>query len=771
MTKCKVSSMDKFCKSYGSVIFSVIYEKVRDGNHMGAGLVVAMRPSFKRINSFRRSGSQRLPRRPASIYAPPDVVPQFDQNVFAKCTNPEGPVAWAQSFEKLLEDSLGLHMFAEFLKKEFSAENIYFWTACERFKKLPPGIEKQAEARRIYEQHLSVGSLEAVNVDSQGRQFTEQVLQEMNNNMFDQAQKQIFNLMKFDSYPRFLKSDIYKQCLLGEVDKATIDTRLLLEQQQKKSPSKLMKSVSNAEDRRRKSLLPWHRKNRSKSRDRGESEYAQRENDETVNDRSENYIVSSGQNDVHSSGSSSTSLEFVIINQDSDNQAQATLEKLSSNGAKTALCRVILNNGTTTVVKIKESETIQELVTRVLERKGLSYSSFEVLTDKHEKCLDVNEPSSKLTDCEVTVEQRVVFKLDLPNRKTINIRSKYTKIIIEVLRPSLHKYQYNLDQVIVMNGKSPIDLHLPVTSIDGMRLKVLLCEGSRLDINSSLRLNSNKVTKLEEITNRVFESILQEKSDSSVFKQNKSEKGSVKSEDWGSEHSSTFIGKFLRRDSGLHDRKKKMIAKKLNSNEDTVIVAGSDQCPNKKPLVAKLRAGASKLHVTRSESDELVEGLSRAQRRLEDQRGTEINFELPDFLKNKEGDCQTKPQVQTEPDRNSLFYLAESTSNSQPERAALLASAKNLKQERQSNYENRYVLIRDKIVDDSLKSPPFISSSEETSSSNQSTPAKSSLNNTVIENNRHGDPPPLPPKPKIVPIKPKNWGQAMFLEQTSSSFV
>lgn len=31
---------------------------------------------------------------------------------------------------------------------------------------------------------------------------------------------------------------------------------------------------------------------------------------------------------------------------------------------------------------------------------------------------------------------------------------------------------------------------------------------------------------------------------------------------------------------------------------------------------------------------ELYEGLKRAQRsRLEDQRGTEINFELPDFLK------------------------------------------------------------------------------------------------------------------------------------------
>lgn len=83
----------------------------------------------------------------------------------------------------------------------------------------------------------------------------------------------------------------------------------------------------------------------------------------------------------------------------------------------------------------------------------------------------------KLSGCEVTVEQRVVFKLDLPNRKTISIKSKYTKIIMDVLRPSLHKYQYNLDQVLVMSENGPIDLQLPVTSIDGMRLNILLLDG------------------------------------------------------------------------------------------------------------------------------------------------------------------------------------------------------------------------------------------------------------------------------------------------------
>lgn len=102
--------------------------------------------------------------------------------------------------------------------------------------------------------------------------------------------------------------------------------------------------------------------------------------------------------------------------------------------------------------------------------------------------MDISEPSTKLAGCEVTVEQRVVFKLDLPNRKIISVKSKYTKIIVDVLRPILHKYQYNLDQVIVTNKNGPIDLRLPVTSIDGERLNVQLLEGTLIYIFYYLKL-------------------------------------------------------------------------------------------------------------------------------------------------------------------------------------------------------------------------------------------------------------------------------------------
>lgn len=124
--------------------------------------------------------------------------------------------------------------------------------------------------------------------------------------LYFQAQKQIFNLMKFDSYPRFLKSDLYKQCLSGNVEYPSLEVGLLIHPASN-TPTKLKKSLSNAEDRRRKSLLPWHRKNRSKSKDRGETEYNSQRSDEPVTNNSNKSV-----SNAHSSQSSLTSLDLAM---------------------------------------------------------------------------------------------------------------------------------------------------------------------------------------------------------------------------------------------------------------------------------------------------------------------------------------------------------------------------------------------------------------------------------------------------------------------------
>ncbi|XP_065167467.1 regulator of G-protein signaling loco-like isoform X2 [Atheta coriaria] len=665
-----------------------------EGAELGQGLVVALRPPFRRLNnSFRRIGSQRLARnnRPKSVAAL-DGDSKCEDNCIVKACG-DGPAAWATSFEELLKCPAGLHTFAEFLKKEFSAENIYFWTACERFRKITSTPERVAEAQRIFHQHLRLGAGEAVNIDSKARQCAEQNLHNVNATIFAAAQKQIFNLMKFDSYTRFLKSDLYKQCLAGKGEDYKLDPNLNLQI----TSAKPKRSLSNAEDRRRKSLLPWHRKNRSKSKECGD------EPKPLQHDVNENFS---------SSKSSLTSLDIGIS---SNSDISKVNDERIANG-RHPLCRIKLTNGASTMTQLKQDETIEDLVTRLLEKRGIVYSAFAVYTNKETKALNISESALKLAGCEVDIEQRVCFKLNLPNKKVIAVKSKSTKLLVEVLRPILEKYSYILEQVTVSFNNEPANIHLQVTSFDNERIIVQLKEAPKIETPSTL----------EEITNRVYEDILQEKSEVK-----KAHTESVKSEDWGSEHSSNMVGRFMKRDSERNRKKKLSGRSKLNSasTHSSIEDIVADENPfAKKPLIAKLKVGVMLQNT--SESEDLYEGLNRAQRgRLDDQRGTKINYTMPDFLKNERlvGARHATQIIPAKPERTNNVSV----------------TAKNLKLELHSDYENQ------NNVNGALSlSSPFKCIPVPDHTPSERVP--SACNVVRVE------PPPLPPKPKIVPIKPSN---------------
>uniref|UniRef100_A0A0K0E8W5 RGS domain-containing protein n=1 Tax=Strongyloides stercoralis TaxID=6248 RepID=A0A0K0E8W5_STRER len=118
--------------------------------------------------------------------------------------------AWGQSFERLMNNKIGQKYFAEFLKSEFSDENILFYQACEELKREKNHEKIEEKARIIYEDFISILSPKEVSLDSRVREI-------INNNMvhptartFDEAQAQIFTLMQRDSYPRFIAGPVYK---------------------------------------------------------------------------------------------------------------------------------------------------------------------------------------------------------------------------------------------------------------------------------------------------------------------------------------------------------------------------------------------------------------------------------------------------------------------------------------------------------------------------------------------------------------------------------
>ena len=62
-----------------------------------------------------------------------------------------------------------------------------------------------------------------INIDSRTRQECQQaLLSKPSSTIFEKAQAQICQLMKYDSYSRFLKSNMYKDCIMSEMEGKSI---------------------------------------------------------------------------------------------------------------------------------------------------------------------------------------------------------------------------------------------------------------------------------------------------------------------------------------------------------------------------------------------------------------------------------------------------------------------------------------------------------------------------------------------------------------------
>lgn len=125
----------------------------------------------------------------------------------------EEVAAWGVSFDRLMKNKSGQKYFAEFLKSEYSDENILFWQACEELKRERNTEKIEEKARIIYEDFISILSPKEVSLDSRVREIINNNMVHPSAHTFDEAQNQIYTLMQRDSYPRFIASPLYKKIL------------------------------------------------------------------------------------------------------------------------------------------------------------------------------------------------------------------------------------------------------------------------------------------------------------------------------------------------------------------------------------------------------------------------------------------------------------------------------------------------------------------------------------------------------------------------------
>ncbi|XP_029684117.1 regulator of G-protein signaling 21-like isoform X1 [Takifugu rubripes] len=114
------------------------------------------------------------------------------------------------TLDKILQDKRMLKSFQDFLRSEFSDENVEFWLACEDFRASGSAdADLRRNAESIYEKFIQPAACREINIDHRIREEIRKSLETPSARCFDEAQKQIYLLMERDSCPRFLLSDAY----------------------------------------------------------------------------------------------------------------------------------------------------------------------------------------------------------------------------------------------------------------------------------------------------------------------------------------------------------------------------------------------------------------------------------------------------------------------------------------------------------------------------------------------------------------------------------
>ena len=143
-------------------------------------------------------------------------------------------VRWAESFHSLLDDEDGIQLFRAFLCQECCGDLLDFWFACSGFRKLPgasgvcgaaaadgvqpagtdsvEGGKRLKLAKAIYRKYIADGSgVAARQIKPATRTFIRDCVSrgQLDAALFDQAQTEVQAWMEENTYPLFLKSDVY----------------------------------------------------------------------------------------------------------------------------------------------------------------------------------------------------------------------------------------------------------------------------------------------------------------------------------------------------------------------------------------------------------------------------------------------------------------------------------------------------------------------------------------------------------------------------------
>ncbi|KAJ3435003.1 leucine-rich repeat isoform f [Anaeramoeba flamelloides] len=125
------------------------------------------------------------------------------------------------SFEQIIKEQSFLEFFHLFLQKEFAEENLMFYKVVTELKQIDTENTQliKTAVQKIFDNYISTNSQYEINIEYNVRNEIIQKIKKLDSidqGLFDKAMIQIFEMLKTDSYPKFIKSDFYKQLISSQ---------------------------------------------------------------------------------------------------------------------------------------------------------------------------------------------------------------------------------------------------------------------------------------------------------------------------------------------------------------------------------------------------------------------------------------------------------------------------------------------------------------------------------------------------------------------------
>lgn len=151
---------------------------------------------------------------------------------------------WELSLEDLVQDPLGVKELMEYMKKEYSHENLRFWLGVQELR-YGPGTEGKIKkkVKEIWDEFLAPGAKAEINIDGKTMEATKIAMKSPSRFTFEVAAGHVYLLLlKKDCYPRFIRSENYKSILANAINPGNVRRRIfnfpkVTKRQQKPQPS------------------------------------------------------------------------------------------------------------------------------------------------------------------------------------------------------------------------------------------------------------------------------------------------------------------------------------------------------------------------------------------------------------------------------------------------------------------------------------------------------------------------------------------------------